>query len=80
MVESLGLPVAPDLAAFQLRPLVELESMPGVTVDQDSIPFHGSTVAAEIRELCRQRTATLHPEATAIADGVLTWANVEEAA
>lgn len=45
--------------------------MPGVTVDQDSTPFHGSTVAAEIRELCRQRTATLHPEATAIAPACL---------
>lgn len=71
IVESLGAPVAPDVADLQLQSLLQLDALSGVSVTRGSIPFHGSTVPAELRELCSVRSGTLHPDVTAIAAACL---------
>lgn len=61
-VESLGLFESPALNNHQLAPLTALEDDPDWQVTFGSVPFEGSTVAGELRELCSIRYLTVEPQ------------------
>lgn len=75
VVESLGLPLDPELNRFQLEPLSGLAMADRVSVRMGTTSFSGSTVPGELRELCSIQTASLRPDLSAIADNCLPeWA------
>jgi hypothetical protein len=66
VVESLGEPVDPASARFLWEALDAIDALPHVTVERGSVPFEGSTVPGELRELCGVRMLVVHPSPEAI--------------
>lgn len=60
-VESLGLFRSSALNDYQLAPLAQLDDDPDWQITVGEVPFEGSTVAAELRELCDVRYLTVRP-------------------
>lgn len=72
VVESWGSGVDPELDALVLEPLARAVSqIPGARLRQGRVPFAGSTVPGEIRELCGRKVLTTRPRLEAIADDCL---------
>lgn len=63
-VESLGEFASPELHGFQMAPIWALENQAGVVLDTGVVPFEGSTVPGELRELCGIRLLAVHPDTT----------------
>ncbi len=61
-VESLGLLQSPALNDYQMAPLMALADHPDWHVSVGQVPFEGSTVAGELRELCDIRYLTVSPD------------------
>lgn len=72
LVEAWGLFDDPDLNEIQLAPLREaLERHQGVQVHHGDVPYRGSTVAGELRELCLRQVISTHPDVSSFADTCL---------
>ncbi|MDZ4349355.1 MAG: sulfatase-like hydrolase/transferase, partial [Xanthomonadaceae bacterium] len=66
VVESLGIWRDRELDALQLGPILELGNEREWSVRTGSVPFAGSTVPAELRELCAIRLLTVQPSSKEI--------------
>lgn len=66
IVESMGLPVDSAVEALQRAALSAPRVQSRYRLEVDTLPFHGSTVPGELRELCALRASTVHPEADAL--------------
>lgn len=66
LVESLGLPVDPAVEALQRAALDDPRVRARYRLAEDTIRFRGSTVPAELRELCGLGVATVHPDTVAL--------------
>ena len=62
VVESLGEFFNPELQNFQMEPVIELQKQEGIVLSTGVIPFAGSTVPGELRELCGIKLLAVHPD------------------
>lgn len=68
VVESLGQPVSEAIQRFQWAEIDALNSLPKVRVQRGTVPFKGSTVPGELRELCDVRLLVIHPAPETVAE------------
>lgn len=61
-VESLGEFSSRELQVFQMEPILALENHGGIVLNTGVVPFEGSTVPGELRELCGIRMLAVHPD------------------
>lgn len=68
LVESLGHLDTDEAQRFQWAHIDALDNLPGITITRGTVPFQGSTVPGELRELCGLMLMAVHPMPEAIAD------------
>lgn len=61
-VESLGEFSSRELQGFQMEPILSLQNHAGIVLNTGTVPFEGSTVPGELRELCGIRMLAVHPD------------------
>ncbi len=66
IVESMGLPVDSAVEALQRAALSAPRVRERYRLEVDTIPFHGSTVPGELRELCAVEASTVRPDVAAL--------------
>lgn len=69
VVESLGVISDPALDTYQMEPILALKNQPGIVLKSGSVDFEGSTVPAELRELCGIRLLAIHPDPSILPAG-----------